>query len=184
MPSLQTLSPWKQFKLKWQNCSQCKLCQVRKNIVLARGNVPCDVLFIGEAPGASEDALGKPFIGPAGKLLDQQVEEAARNSGMDLTFCFTNLVCCIPKEGGVKIGEPDKECITACDQRLCEFIKLCNPRLIVCVGDLAEKWAGWEFDGTITKITHPAAILRAEVVRQSLMYTKCVVILENAFRDL
>lgn len=154
--------------------------------MLARGNVPADILFIGEAPGQSEDVLGQPFVGPAGKLLDRQIAEAFGNCpGLDLRLCFTNLVCCIPKdETNKKVGEPDKECITACEQRLIEFIYLCQPKLLVCVGDLAEKYAGWGSSAEVIKITHPAAILRAEIVRQSLMNQKVVVILENAFRDL
>jgi uracil-DNA glycosylase len=155
--------------------------------VLARGNVPADILFIGEAPGQSEDVLGQPFVGPAGKLLDRQIAEAFGNCpGLDLRLCFTNLVCCIPKdETNKKVGEPDKESIEACSARLDEMLVLCRPKLVVAVGDLADKWLVG--DGGVlnkVKITHPAAILRAEIVRQSLMNQKVIVILENAFRDL
>jgi uracil-DNA glycosylase len=189
----QQLSPWKQFVVRWKNCSQCKLCEARKNVVLARGNVPADILFIGEAPGQSEDVLGQPFVGPAGKLLDRQIAEAFGNCpGLDLRLCFTNLVCCIPKdETNKKVGEPDKGSIEACEQRLIEFVKLCRPKLVVAVGDLADKYLfGAEVASQLSpvpdraKITHPAAILRAEIVRQSLMNQKVIVILENAFRDL
>lgn len=180
-----SLSPWGQFVEKWQDCSQCPLCETRRNIVLAKGKIPCDVLFVGEAPGQSEDVLGMPFVGPAGHLLDRQIAEALENSGKtELRLAFTNLVCCIPKEDGVKVGEPPKESIEACETRLIEFIYLCQPRLLVCVGDLPEKYAGWGSPAECIKITHPAAILRAEIVRQSLMDQRVVVILENAFRDL
>lgn len=182
-----SLSPWEQFKTKWESCTQCELCEVRRNVVLARGNVPCDVLLVGEAPGQSEDVLGQPFVGPAGHLLDKQIEEALANSGAtELRIAFTNLVCCIPKEsrGGQKVSEPSKECIEACERRLIDFIHLCQPKLIVCVGELAERYASWGSSAVVTQITHPAAILRAELVRQSLMYQRVVVILENAFRDL
>ena len=188
MPVLTAPPSWKRFKAAWQNCDQCELCQVRKNIVLAKGKIPCDVLFVGEAPGASEDATGLPFIGPAGKLLDEQIAEALENADkQELRLCYTNLVCCIPKEyrlgtySGPKIGEPLKEHIEACRQRLEEFMFMCNPRLIVAVGDLSKKWLG---DKSEVSITHPAAILRAEIVRQALMRQKSVVVLENAFREL
>lgn len=181
-----SLSPWQCFKTKWQNCSQCKLCEVRRNIVLAKGKIPCDVLFIGEAPGQSEDVCSIPFVGPAGHLLDQQIAEALRNVGNpELRLAFTNLVCCIPKEGGTKTGEPDKECIKACQPRLIEFVCLCNPRLIIKVGDLAVKWMEDLFEQIEqASITHPAAILRAEIVRKPLMEQKVIVTLECVFREL
>lgn len=181
------LSPWKHFVTKWQNCTACELCNVRRNIVLAKGKIPCDVLFVGEAPGQSEDIHGMPFVGPAGHMLDDQIAEALVNAGNpELRLAFTNLVCCIPKEGGQKTGEPPKESIEACEPRLIEFIQLCKPRLIVCVGDLAEKYAydNWEHESTMVSVTHPAAILRAEYVRKALMFQKVVVTLENEFRDL
>jgi DNA polymerase len=183
-----SLSPWGRFVARWENCSQCPLHEVRRHIVLARGRIPCDVLFVGEAPGSSEDVLGVPFVGPAGKLLDRQIAEALENSGkQELRIAFTNLVCCIPKEGkgGSKTGEPSKESIEACDTRLTEMIELCQPRIIVCVGDLSAKWLKDVFpDITKISITHPAAILRAEIVRQSLMDQRVVVVIESAFRDL
>lgn len=178
MPAVEG-SRWQRFKHKWQNCSLCKLHETRRNIVFCRGCLPCDVLFIGEAPGASEDMLGQPFVGPAGKLLDSQIEDAMRNVGLEgLRLCFTNLVCCIPKEGGKKIGEPEAVSIKACERRLNEFIDLCEPSLTVSVGDLSHKYRVAD-----CKITHPAAILRAEVVRQALMYQKVVVTLENEFKE-
>lgn len=189
-----SLSPWEAFKAKWRNCSQCELCNVRRNIVLAKGKIPCDVLFVGEAPGQSEDVLGIPFVGPAGHLLDSQIREALENSGKtELRLAYTNLVCCIPKEGGQKVGEPPKESIQSCEPRLVEFMSICKPRLVVCVGDLAEKYLP-DFETTggsrfrqnfvMVSITHPAAILRAEIVRKPLMEQKVIVTLECAFRDL
>ena len=181
MPS-DSLSPWKRFVTKWQNCSACELCNVRKNIVLAKGKIPCDVLFVGEAPGQSEDVHGIPFVGPAGHMLDDQIHEALVNSDRtELRLAFTNLVCCIPKEGGQKTGEPSEECIDACAGRLDQFIALCKPRVIVAVGDLSKKYLA---ELANIDITHPAAILRAEYVRRALMYQKVVVTLENEFRDL
>lgn len=181
MPRLRAGTPWEQFRDKWKDCSLCHLCGVRHNVVLCKGAIPCDILFVGEGPGTSEDAIGKPFIGPAGKLLEKQIGEAQRNAECDFRFCFTNLVCCIPKERGKKVGEPPKACIEACSTRLEEFLELCKPRAIISVGDLSETYLG---ERSYEKITHPAAILRAEIVRQELMYHKVVVVLENVFRDL
>jgi uracil-DNA glycosylase len=182
-------SRWQLFRERWKDCSLCSLCEVRKNVVMCRGSIPCEALFIGEAPGASEDVIGRPFVGPAGKLLDEQIAEALRNSGKhELRLCYTNLVCCIPKEEGKKIGEPPKWAIEACEPRLTEFIALCKPRLIVAVGDLADKCLkGVDETGVVdlyVQIVHPAAVLRAEIVRQALMNQRAVVILENAFAEL
>lgn len=186
MPAFKAKSPWQEHRDKWKNCTLCPLHQVRHNIVLAKGKLPCEVLFIGEAPGASEDATGIPFVGPAGHLLEDQIREAIENSGRtELRLGFTNLVCCIPKEDGRKTGEPSKESIITCSRRLDEFIAfVAKPRAIVAVGDLPAKYLLDEL--VDVKITHPARILRMKQdnpVRVSLEYNKCVVILENLFRE-
>lgn len=67
----------------WRGCTACSLSVQRSRVVLYRGQVPCDVLFVGEAPGESEDVVGTPFIGPAGKLLDAMI----RGSFGRWTFC-------------------------------------------------------------------------------------------------
>ena len=198
MPRIITETPWQQFKQRWENCSLCKLHGTRRNIVLCRGKIPCDVGFCGEAPGTSEDDLGVPFVGPAGHLLDDQIAEAMENAEADLSLCFFNLVCCIPKEKGKKVNEPPKECIEACDPRLIEFVNLCKPRLLILVGDLAKKYifgqahfgeCEWlqERFMEFAHIVHPASLLRMrenEPARFSLIYNKTVVILENAFREM
>lgn len=65
----------------WQACKLCNLCKTRTQTVLFRGHIPCDVLFIGEAPGTAEDATGWPFIGPAGQLFDSLVDDALLSLG-------------------------------------------------------------------------------------------------------
>jgi uracil-DNA glycosylase len=75
---------WSAHVDDWKDCTRCPLHTVRSNVVLARGSIPCDILFVGEAPGRSEDALGKPFVGPAGILLDEMIEDAL--SGIVLGF--------------------------------------------------------------------------------------------------
>lgn len=175
----------------WQNCQLCALCNQRSHIVLARGTVPCDVLFIGEAPGQSEDVLGKPFIGPAGKLLDQIIETAWRDSNSVATRAFTNLVACFPKNAkDKKVNEPEPEEIKACEKRLAEFVGLCSPKLAVCVGKLSSTWVhkmrnglGLE-DTKLIDIFHPAAILRAGIQNQGLAVQKCVLTLTEALEDM
>lgn len=170
----------------WIGCTRCSLSEKRHKVCLVRGTLPCDLLFIGEAPGPSEDVIGKPFIGPAGSLLDQIIVEALE--GYSLTHALTNLVGCIPlDDSGDKFTEPPQEAILACRPRLEELASIAKPRLIVTVGALAAKW----LDRVIPKrearsvnITHPAAILRMNVAMQGLAVQKCVVNLSNAIEDL
>ena len=192
MPRLLTGSPWQQFKQKWQDCTNCSLCETRRNVVLCRGKLPCDVLFIGEAPGPSEDDLGEPFVGPAGHLLDDQIAEALDNAGnTELKLCFTNLVCCIPKnpDNNAKWSEPPKQTIEACDLRLKEFVSVCKPKLVVLVGDLSAKVLNDRYNEGFEKekIIHPAALLRMrenDRAKYSLYYNRAVVLLENAFMEI
>lgn len=151
---------------EWKGCTLCPLSQGRTRVVLSRGKVPCDVLFVGEAPGRSEDVVGQPFVGPAGQLFDKIVERAVRgmtscpvcrNLQMDcpsgvtcseghgfeeradpVRLGFTNLIACIPlDEEGEKVSQPDEDHVKACSPRLQQFIEITNPRLIVRVGQVA-----------------------------------------------
>jgi uracil-DNA glycosylase len=71
-------TPFQLHVAQWRNCTACPLHIGRKQVVFARGKIPCDILFVGEAPGKSEDMHGQPFYGPAGQLLDDIVENATR----------------------------------------------------------------------------------------------------------
>ncbi len=194
------MTPYKKHKSKWSGCVRCCLHRNRTCVVLARGKVPCDVLLIGEAPGVSEDVFGKPFFGPAGKLLDRIIEAAI---GEQCDYALTNLVACIPIGGdGNKAQEPSKEAIEACAPRLVEFVRLCKPKLIVLVGRLTEKHisgeAQFRLDGKpegvewlsgdnymrFASIIHPAAILRMDISQRGLAIRRSVVILEDAVEDL
>jgi uracil-DNA glycosylase len=200
MPALlQQLTPWQAHRRRWENCRRCALCDQRSRIVLARGDVPCDVLFVGEAPGDSEDASGLPFWGPAGQLLDGVVAEASAAWQIDGTsgtgynqfgFAFTNLCCCYPavaKQG--ENHQPLPQEIRECAPRLREFVDICRPRLIVCVGALASQYIGWSVDAAserweIVAITHPAAVLRALPIQRGGMRDKMVSVLRKALEQL
>lgn len=182
------LTRWQAHVQKWSNCEECLLCQRRSRVVLARGKIPCDILFIGEAPGVSEDVLGRPFAGPAGALLDQIVERAI---GDKYRIAFTNLVGCIPLgEDNSKTEEPPKEAILACSPRLVEMICLSKPRAVVKVGKLAVKWMPHDVLGDTlleyreTEIVHPAAILRMDISQKGLVIQRCVVTLEDLVSEL
>lgn len=185
-----TLTPYQQHKQRWSNCHECPLCETRRHVVLARGTIPCDVLFIGEAPGESEDVLGKPFVGPAGQLLDRIIESAWESVFLEVrpaTFAFTNLVACIPLgEDRRKVSEPTKEWIEACRERLVEFVEICDPKLVVGVGALAKKNIPSTVlnDRKFVDLIHPAAILRMNVAQQGLAAQRCVVTLTDALEEL
>lgn len=155
------LTPWKRHKVGWSGCQRCPLCQTRRNVVLARGVLPAEVLFIGEAPGPSEDTLGECFIGPAGHLLDKMIADAIQQVKPRRypRLAFTNLVACIPRdESGEKWAEPPKESIIACAPRLVEFIDICKPQRIVCVGAVSEKWVPKILNGDVgVKKKNPGA---------------------------
>lgn len=184
------MTRWQQHVSQWKDCQRCSLCSGRARVVLARGTIPCRVLFIGEAPGESEDAIGQPFVGPAGHLLNSIIAEALP---ADAPYALTNLVGCVPREDdGSKTTEPPTEAIEACATRLEEMVTLCDPLLLVCVGALAENWImGTKgkrhllpgYSGKLVAITHPAAILRANVAQRGLMIQRCIARIAVAYEE-
>ena len=191
-------SKYKEFCGKWKDGCNSGLCEGATHICFARGSIPADVLFIGEAPGESENVLGVPFIGPAGKLLDRIINKGVPKN---LTCALTNLVGCIPRDvsSGNKASEPLPEEVRSCLPRLKEFVGIVKPRLVIAVGELAkihitgqsmfsDKEHGnlsWLGDGTLefANIVHPAFILRMNLAQQSLAEQRCVVIIRNAVED-
>lgn len=189
---------WANHVERWRDCRRCPLCDGRKRVCLARGKIPADALFVGEAPGESEDVNGVPFDGPAGQMLDAWVE---RSGLSDWRCCFTNLTSCIPRdpeESTRKAGEPPDYAVLACLPRLREVIELCQQRsascgglqLVVCVGALSATWVRAKVtelgltDVRIIDIVHPAAILRAPEAKKQLLAQKAVVTLARAYQEL
>lgn len=188
----------------WSGGCGSEHCGPALRRVLARGSVPCDVLFIGEAPGEAENVIGQPFVGPAGKLLDQIVERASRgvqvddgsgHDGRRLRFAYTNVVCCIPRnpESGKKWEEPDDDQVESCRPRLEEFINdVARPRLVVAVGQLASVWLTRGYKHSIRlpegakliHIIHPAAILRDNEANRWFKAQRAQVVLSNALEEL
>ncbi len=175
------MTPYQKHKKRWQDCKKCSLCKRRRKVCLLRASpnrLPSSVLFIGEAPGASEDVLGQPFVGPAGKLLNWIIQEARGDKLLRHTF--TNLIGCIPRENGGKMGEPPREAIKACQPRLAQIVSVVRPKLIICVGTLATKYAGNSFSVETVKIIHPAAILRMDVSQKGLATQRTMVVVRDA----
>jgi len=160
-------------------CTLCPLAQSRTQVVFGNGNADADLMFVGEGPGANEDAQGIPFVGRAGKLLD----ELLRENGMRRDDVFvTNVVKSRPP--GNRDPEPAE--IQACRPYLQRQIELIEPRVICTLGNFATKLLSGSRQG-ISKVHgaaqprelahrqvwlyplfHPAAALRTPKVRQQL----------------
>lgn len=179
---------WSSHKQRWKSCTACDACNRRRNVVLLRGIIPCDMLFIGESPGMSEDNNGQPFIGEAGHFLDSIVARAIGTiEGIDIAF--TNVVACIPeKDGKGKLIDPSAESIEACAPRLREIVKLCQPRVIIRVGKLAQEWLpkliSSEAAEKFVDIVHPSAILQAEDSMKPLLVKRTIVALRDVIEEL
>lgn len=154
---------YRELEERWHACQRCAGChrpdkdeqpvtQTRSQVVHLRGTVPCDVLFIGEAPGRSEDATGYPFIGPAGKLLDPHVSSHRDDSqtllgqvwaelGFEFTYAITNVICCLPLNITNSLRQPNKAEAEQCSEHLRDVLSLCQPKLIVYLGQVASKLA-------------------------------------------
>jgi uracil-DNA glycosylase len=109
------------------DCKRCKLHKARKNIVFADGNPKADLVFVGEGPGADEDAQGLPFVGRAGKLLTQMIEAMGLRR-QDVYIC--NVVKCRPPENRL----PEKDEIAECSPFLYRQLEVIHPKVIVCLG--------------------------------------------------
>ena len=131
--------------------------------------------------------MGKPFVGPAGKFLDQML---SRSIPQGTRFGFTNLIACIPLDPneGMKLKQPHKDHIKACTNRLVELFELTNPSLLVYIGKLAEKHAPKMLKSVIgdtpsVMIHHPAYILRADVTQRGLLAQQCEIWLHDAWEE-
>lgn len=177
------------FVERWSKGCGSEYCSGALNVVLGRGDIPCEVLFIGEAPGHSEDVNGIPFDGPAGEYMDEIIANGIRGRA---TYALTNLVCCIPKdESGQKTHSPDYDQIFQCSDRLREFVALVSPKLIVSVGKIAEDYLDTRMKTCLVKdrikriaILHPAYILRLPSGAHALTKRKCSLTIETALDEI
>jgi uracil-DNA glycosylase family 4 len=178
------MTPWQQHVEKWSTCTDCDACRNRNKVVLFRGSIPNSILFVGEAPGPSENSIGKVFCGPAGKLLDELIEKAFEGR-QNVKYGLTNLVACLPQgDERRKFGEPTDDSIKACQPRLVECIELCQPKVIIAVGKLAEKWLPKITKVKIVPIIHPAAILRCDLSQRGLAELRTVTTLRDVVENL
>lgn len=120
----------------WDGCTSCKLHERRTRIVHWRGNPEAKLFLVGEAPGASEDKRGLPFVGEAGKLLD----ELLRECGLDPSegVFIANQVACRPPGNRT----PDRDEIKECSPRLQWMLKTVDPSCLLLLGATAARLAG------------------------------------------
>ena len=163
--SVQTLS---EIREELGDCTRCRLCETRKNIVFGEGNPRARLVFVGEGPGRDEDSQGRPFVGRAGQLLTKIIQ-AMKLERKDVYIC--NVVKCRPP--GNRNPEPDE--VASCEPFLIKQIESINPEVIVSLGSVAtglmlklKNFKMGQLRGTFHQygnsklmITyHPAALLR------------------------
>ena len=123
---------WKELKDTCSNCTKCSLCETRNNVVFGVGNQSTDIMFVGEGPGEQEDLKGEPFVGAAGKLLDDMLSII----DLDRTNTYiANIVKCRPPRN----RDPQPEEQEACIGYLRNQVALIKPRILICLGAVAAK---------------------------------------------
>jgi DNA polymerase len=120
------------------DCKRCRLCEQRHKIVFGSGNEAARLVFVGEGPGADEDAQGLPFVGRAGQLLTQMIDGTAAKEGLairrdDVYIC--NVVKCRPPEN--RTPQPDE--MEICGQFLYRQLETIRPKAICVLGGTAAK---------------------------------------------
>ena len=158
---------WEKLEQACMNCTRCGLCETRNNVVFGVGPRDADVMFVGEGPGQQEDLQGEPFVGAAGKLLDDML------SIIDLSRenCYiANIVKCRPP-GNRDPLETEQD---ACIDYLRHQVAMIRPKIIVCLGRVAAKrlidpnfritreHGSWVCKNGVwmSAIYHPSALLR------------------------
>ncbi|HEY4778144.1 MAG TPA: uracil-DNA glycosylase [Solirubrobacterales bacterium] len=161
------------------NCTKCPLHETRAKTVFGAGNADADLMFVGEAPGAEEDRQGLPFVGRAGQLLNQLLEEI----GLSREEVFIANVLKSRPPGN---RDPQPLEIEACKPYLFEQVRLIEPRVVCTLGNFATKLLSGSPVG-ITKVRgtpqvhelggrtvfllpllHPAAALRTPAMKETL----------------
>ena len=158
---------WDELERTCMGCTKCGLCETRNNVVFGVGSRDADVMFIGEGPGEQEDYKGEPFVGPAGKLLDDMLSIIDLNR---TNSYIANIVKCRPPRN----RDPLETEQDACIDYLRNQVALIKPQIIVCLGRIAacrliredfkitREHGQWVNKSGIwmTALFHPAAILR------------------------
>jgi uracil-DNA glycosylase family 4 len=158
------------------DCKRCRLCDGRTKIVFGQGSPAAELMFVGEAPGADEDASGLAFVGRAGQLLTDMIEKGMRMQRADVYIA--NVIKCRPPGN----RPPENDEISTCQPFLEAQIRAVNPRAIVALGATAGKFMAKSGD-PISKIRgrfaswngipvmptyHPAYLLRNPAAKKEV----------------
>ena len=160
---------WEELEEVVKQCRKCRLCENRKNVVFGVGNREADIMFIGEGPGADEDAQGEPFVGKAGKLMNMAFDMLGVKRE---EVYIANIVKCRPPNN----RNPQDDEVENCLDYLRNQVILVKPKIIVLLGSVALKNVlGKEYGITASRgkwlerkgilympTWHPAALLRDE----------------------
>lgn len=163
------------LKATCENCAKCPLGVTKTNSVLGCGSHSAKLMFVGEAPGETEDQTGIPFTGKAGKLLDLYLE-AVGISREEVYIC--NILKCRPPRNRDPLPEEEE----ACMDYLREQTRLIRPKLIVCLGRISaarlihpdykitREHGSWVKKGAfeMTAVYHPSALLRDPSKREEM----------------
>ena len=158
---------WDEIARAVNGCEACRLCKGRHNAVPGEGRRDADIMLIGEGPGEQEDLSGRPFVGPAGQLLDRMLAAVGLERG---EVYIANVVKCRPPRN----RQPERDEAEACLPYLRAQVALVRPRIIVLLGATAARNAigpdiritrdrgrWYEKDGVELLVTyHPSALLR------------------------
>ena len=161
---------WEELKAACAGCVRCGLCETRHHVVFGIGNEEASIMFVGEGPGEQEDLKGEPFVGPAGKLLDDMLSIIDLDRKENCYIC--NIVKCRPPRN----RDPLETEQDACIEYLRGQVALVKPKIIVLLGSIALKnILGNELSITASRgkwiekkgiyympTWHPAALLRDE----------------------
>lgn len=152
---------FERHRSEWETCTKCEIGKIAHEHVFCRGTLPCDVLFIGEAPGKTEDLTGEPFVGKSGDILDGWIDRM-QLLRPDLKWAITNTVCCRPTDRlGGSNRAPGLQEMANCRPRLIEFFDIARPRALVLLGRIAQ---GLDLTGPrtlglpVARLYHPAFI--------------------------
>ncbi len=158
---------WEALQYECDHCRECSLCQTRHSVVFGTGNRQAEIMLVGEGPGASEDEQGIPFVGRAGKFLDDMLAII----GLDRTKVYiANIVKCRPPGNRDPLNVEQDACIGYLHRQ----VALVQPKIFVCLGRIAAmrvidakfritkdhgRW--YDVDGMrVMALYHPSALLR------------------------
>ena len=154
---------WAQLQEAVASCTACTLCRSRTQTVFGDGNRSAPWLIVGEAPGAEEDARGEPFVGQAGRLLDNMLASIGRSRQLDAAHpvFIANVLKCRPPAN----RNPLPEEVAACEPFLLRQIELVAPQLVLVMGRFAAQTV-LHTDATISALrgrTHHLRVADREV---------------------